>query len=143
MRRAVGYGRRVLSDKPLAHRLAVAKSLHGIADENGVAHFVDFELRFVGAVRKLRDIVDRGEYGSLKYITAEARYKLPLDNVYHWWNDKEKGGGLLYAIGSHLVDLTSFIVNEDIKQVDGETNVLVKERIDSNGEGICFSLINV
>lgn len=53
---------------------------------------------------------------------------------YDWFSDENKGGGILFAIGSHYIDLVTWITGLKVKSVSGDMKNFVKERKDSQGE---------
>lgn len=45
-----------------------------------------------------------------------------------WWNEKEKGGGIIGAAGVHMIDQLHFISGQKISQINAITETFVKEK---------------
>jgi len=60
---AIGHGKHVLCEKPLAMNSAEAKQMADAANHAGVRHMTAFTYRFVPAMRYLAHLVDRGDLG--------------------------------------------------------------------------------
>lgn len=103
---ALGLGVNVLCEKPLALDAAEARAM--LEAERGSRAWarVDHELRFLPARLRLRDLVRDGYLGGL--WTLEARHasdsRADPYRAHSWWSERERGGGVLGAIGSHVLD---------------------------------------
>ena len=51
-----------------------------------------------------------------------------LRQPYTWWSDRAEGGGVLGAVGSHLIDLVSFLTGERATSVHCRLSTHVRER---------------
>src|SRR3954447_9855254 len=60
---AIGHGKHVLCEKPLAMNLADALEMATAADQAGVRHMTAFTYRFVPAMRYLAHLIERGDLG--------------------------------------------------------------------------------
>lgn len=69
-RRALERGKHVLIEKPIARTVAEAEELCSLAEEKGLTLMVDHTFIYTGAVRKMKEIVDVGELGSLHYLDS-------------------------------------------------------------------------
>jgi predicted dehydrogenase len=131
---ALGAGKHVLCEKPLANSVAEAESMVAAADraaEAGVRAMVGFTYRRVPAVSLARRLVEEGRIGEVRHVRAQylqdwiADPEAPLS----WRLDKAKAGsGALGDIGAHIVDLTQFITGDVIHEVSGRLETFVKER---------------
>merc|ERR1719266_1215073 len=45
-----------------------------------------------------------------------------------WWNEKEKGGGIMGSAGVHMVDQLHFITGQKVVAVHAMTETFVKEK---------------
>jgi predicted dehydrogenase len=50
-----------------------------------------------------------------------------------WWYDRVQGGGILGAVGSHLIDLCRFWTGCEVSHVAGVVETFVRERRDAAG----------
>src|SRR6266699_1827119 len=69
-RAAIGAGKHVLVMKPLTTRTDHAEELCDLADRQGVLVAVDHTFVFTGAVRTMRELIERGEIGDLYYFDS-------------------------------------------------------------------------
>ena len=96
--------------------------------------FIDFELRFVPVIQKLKQLIQSGVAGQIHWIELEYRHNFGLDKAtpYGWENDLAKGGGVLNTIADHFIDLSQWLLNDQIIQVLGNSLIVVDERTDSS-----------
>ena len=45
-----------------------------------------------------------------------------------WWNELEKGGGILGAAGVHSIDQLQFVTGQRVESVSATTETFVKEK---------------
>jgi predicted dehydrogenase len=130
---ALEAGKHVLGEKPTALDAGEARQLLEIARQHSdrIA-LIDHELRFLPAWRLARDRI--GEIGET--LWAEARYASPSRNdperPWNWWFSEEHGGGVLGAVGSHLIDAFRYFIGE-IVGVRAVLETLIRHRPDSAG----------
>jgi predicted dehydrogenase len=65
---ALGAGKHVLVEKPLADSVRNAEALIALAETRGLVLQVDHTFVYSGAVRAIRQMLDRGELGDLLYV---------------------------------------------------------------------------
>jgi predicted dehydrogenase len=69
-RQALQAGKHVLIEKPLTASVREAEELIDLAAQNGLTLMVDHTFVYTGAVRKIKEIVDRGDLGELLYFDS-------------------------------------------------------------------------
>ncbi|HTU00911.1 MAG TPA: Gfo/Idh/MocA family oxidoreductase [Candidatus Sulfotelmatobacter sp.] len=69
-RRALERDKHVLVEKPIAASVSEAESLVELAEKRGLCLMVDHTFIYTGAVRKMKEIVARGELGELYYLDS-------------------------------------------------------------------------
>lgn len=91
---------------------------------------ITFEYRFVPAIMRAKQMIDEGRIGKIihfnfKYYGSEfLDPKRPIS----WQSIKEKsGGGVLYALGTHAIDLIHYLIG-DIDQVYADKKTHYKKR---------------
>lgn len=135
-KKAILAGKHVYCEKPLAVTYAQAKELAHLAKEKGVKCQVVFNNRFLGPVLRAKEIVDEGGIGrvlsfSMKYLHSSA---LDTEKKAGWKQDKDIcGGGVLFDLGSHVVDLIYYLCGE-YKSVFGKSQIAYPVRTGVNGE---------
>ena len=69
-RKALEHGKHVLVEKPLAASSTEADDLVTLAEKKGLTLMVDHTFVYCGAVRKIKEILAKGELGTLYYYDA-------------------------------------------------------------------------
>jgi len=69
-RQALQHGKHVLVEKPLAASVAEAESLVDIAAKRNLTLMADHTFIYTGAVRKMKEVVARGDLGDLYYFDS-------------------------------------------------------------------------
>jgi predicted dehydrogenase len=69
-KRALESGRHVWLEKPMTESVAQAESLIELAERRNRVLLVDHTFVYTGAVRKIKQIIDRGELGELMYYDS-------------------------------------------------------------------------
>ena len=64
----IGHGKHVLVEKPITTRLAEARDLKAMAEENGVNLMVGHLLLFHPAIQKMKELIKADKIGKLQYI---------------------------------------------------------------------------
>lgn len=113
--KCLAAGLHVLAEKPIAHTLADAKTLAGIASKypkliTGVAYCH----RFTPAVVKMRQLAGEGKIGRVsRFENCFATYFPALQE--RWMSDPAlSGGGSFIDTGCHSLDLFKFLVGTPI-----------------------------
>lgn len=105
-RAAVAHGLPVVVDKPLAASAAQARELVAEADAAGVMLTVFHNRRWDGDFLTLRRVLEDGLLGRI--VRFESRFERWRPDVRRdAWRERaapEEAGGLLFDLGSHLVD---------------------------------------
>jgi len=102
---AARAGLHVLCEKPMARTAAEADAMCAAARH--VVALVDHEFRFDPARATLARLIERGDLGTPRLVTAITTMPLYVDPWRPpppWWFDADLGGGWLGACGSHWID---------------------------------------
>ncbi len=127
---ALGAGKHVLCEKPLANTLAEAGEMLTAARQAGVVAMVNFNYRRVPAVQLAKRLIDEGRLGEIRHFRAVY--------LQDWINDPEfplvwrlqkdlAGSGALGDIAAHILDLAHYLVGP-VTEVVGTLNTFIKER---------------
>lgn len=127
---AMRAGKQVCCDKPLAMNLAEAQEIVAVAQEMGVQHQMVFNYRFVPALMRAKQLVEEGLLGrvfSFRAAYLHAGYIDPARPM-SWRLDLSKGGGgALFDLGAHVLDLVRFLLGE-YDSILARTETFIKER---------------
>ena len=120
---ALEAGKPVFVEKPLALTLEDADRLVTRAAGTGLAAMVGFNLRFHRLVRRLRELVSRGELGSIHAVGTTYTDDVLLRPDHPPWRDtREQGGGTLLEKAIHHIDLWRFLLGDEVEQVQAQTS---------------------
>jgi len=133
-------GKHVLCEKPMALDASEAGRMVAMAQRSPRLARVDHELRYEPNRRKARQLIQSGAIGEplhielvLKpYLRGDGRPQA-FDAPWSWWYDAARGGGILGAVGSHLIDLCRFWTGSEVVDVSGRAATIVAERADAEG----------
>jgi len=116
---ALESGINVFVEKPLATTSKECSAIVKKVKHSGRKLMVGHCMRFLDAVEKMRDSVNKGRIGSLEVINIEEVMNGPFAHgvvptpVADWWfNPQKSGGGVLLDIGYHLIDLFRFFAGD-------------------------------
>ena len=128
---ALRAGKHVLSDKPGGANVPEVQEMfdEALKRPNQFA-IIDHEMRFTPAVQAARQaILIDGAIGELRHFDMQQMMNFGSFGRNHvWWNEKEKGGGILGAAGVHSIDQLHYITGQKITHVNAMTETFVKEK---------------
>ncbi len=139
---AIIAGKHVVCEKPLAVSTDEANELASLAADRSLITAVHYNLRFYPIVRHARDLVVKGKLG--RVLTIHGSYLqdwLLLDTDYNWRLDSGSGGkSRAFAdIGTHWIDMISFITGKKVVEVFSEMQTLHETRKKPKNEISTFS----
>ncbi len=131
----------VLCEKPMALDVYEAAQMVAAAERRpGRLAWVDHELRYEPNRRRARALISNGAIGQVRHLELSLKPYLrgdgrpqPSDAPWTWWFDGARGGGILGAVGSHLIDLCRFWTGSEVAYVAGLVETVVPERRDETG----------
>ena len=114
---ALAHGKHVLVEKPLAVSLAECDSIVAAAEKAGVHVVVGHSHSFDAPIRRAREIVEGGELGGVRMVTA-------LDYTDFMYRprrpeelDTAQGGGVFFSQAAHQVDVARLLVGDRLRSV--------------------------
>ncbi|MBM7663456.1 putative dehydrogenase [Bacillus mesophilus] len=125
-------GLHILCEKPMAFDSIQSKEMLTARDQAGKFGLINFEFRFLPARRKVKEILESGNLGEVTHVTYRANfssYKGLHANHRGWLGQKEFGGGMLGAIGSHMFDSLTWWMDDEVKEVSGQLPIHVQQVI--------------
>lgn len=107
----------ILCEKPISTEVKDAQEMIGICKDQGVILQVAFPVRFVPAVKKVREVIRSGGLGEIVAIDATNHGQMPGG----WFVQKDlSGGGAAVDHIVHVMDLIRWILDEEVKKVYAE-----------------------
>jgi len=135
-------GRHVVCEKPLAVTTTESAELVRLAAASGKVCAVNFNIRFYPVNQHLHQLVAEDALGEIRLITGRYFQDwLFLDTDWNWRLDPSQGGELRAVgdIGSHWLDLTSFIAGQRVTAVMAELATFIPIRQQPQGPVETFS----
>jgi predicted dehydrogenase len=115
--RAAEHGKHVLCEKPMAMSVDECERMIDACDQNGVHLEICFLLRFHPRYRRIKQLVADGEFGEIIEARAPFLKWYPMEEGL-WRRDPAKsGGGVLMDLGSHSIDLLTYLLGDVSKVV--------------------------
>ncbi|BAQ62100.1 probable oxidoreductase [Geminocystis sp. NIES-3708] len=134
---ALKNDKHILLEKPLNLNANETKKLAQLAQQKGKIAIADFEFRFIPAWQLLKEYLEQDYVGQIRLIKIDwlVASRANPTRPWNWYSVKEKGGGALGAIGSHVFDYINWLFGE-VDTISAHLNCAIAERPDplSNNE---------
>jgi predicted dehydrogenase len=130
-RRAVGAGRHVVCEKPLATTGAECAELVRLAEQAPVVTAVNFNVRYYPLCQEARERVRSGEIGTVYHVSgAYAQDWLLYETDFNWRVSAEEGGPLraVADIGTHWMDLVTWMTGLEVEAVCADLRTFLPTR---------------
>ena len=110
---ALEAGKHVYCDKPLAADYAQARHLAQLARKAGVTAQVAYQQRCATGLMRAKALLEEGRLGKILSFRACYLHSGAVDpGKTAGWRFDPVGGGVLFDLGSHVLDLTSWLLGE-------------------------------
>jgi predicted dehydrogenase len=100
-RKAIAAGKHIWIEKPLALRVDQGRELVELSQLKGTVLFVDHTFLYDPAIRKIRELIDRGDLGTVHHVHSQ---RLNLGRIKRdsnvWWNS-----------GPHDISILLYLLN--------------------------------
>jgi predicted dehydrogenase len=136
VRAVLAAGRHVVCEKPLAMDSTETAELLRLAEESGLVHAVNFNIRFYPQCQEARARVAAGEVGDVRLISGGYLQDWLLrDTDWNWRLDPALGGSLRAVgdIGSHWLDLVTFVTGRHVEAVMADLSTFIPVRRQPTG----------
>jgi predicted dehydrogenase len=130
-RAALAAGKHVVCEKPLAMTSAESAELLQLAESSGLVHAVNFNIRFYPLCQHLHQMVRDGGLGEVRLVTGHYLQDWLFNDTDWNWRLEPALGGTLRAvsdIGSHWLDLTSYLTGSRVASVLADLETFIKVR---------------
>lgn len=109
--RALGSGKHVLCEKPMALNLRQAQKMDKVAKEANKVLMIAMCRRFQAESQVLKRIINSGKLGKIYHSHVSLLHRRGIPGLGGWFTTKSKsGGGPLIDIGVHALDLTIWLM---------------------------------
>jgi predicted dehydrogenase len=136
VRAVLAAGKHVVCEKPLAMNSEETGELLRLAEDSGLVHAVNFNIRFYAQNQAARGRVQAGEIGDVRLISGGYLQDwLLYDTDWNWRLDPAEGGSLRAVgdIGSHWLDLVTFITGRHVEAVMADLTTFIGVRKQPTG----------
>lgn len=134
--KALKAGKHVYCDKPLAASYAETKEITDVlADFSSVTQMA-LQYRFFPVSMRAKELIDEGRIGTPLSFRVQYLHSGSVDPTkpLGWKQDKKMGGGgVLFDLGSHALDLSYYLLGE-FRDIYAKTKVLYPRRPDRTGK---------
>ncbi len=124
-------GKHVICEKPLAMTSAESAEMVELARASGRVAAVCYNVRFYPLNQQARGMAEAGELGDIRLVTGHYHQDwLAHDTDWNWRLETGEGGALrsVADIGTHWIDLTSFIAGMKPVALLAELATFIPER---------------
>jgi len=131
VRAILAAGRHVVCEKPLALTSAESAELVALAAASGLVNAVNFNSRFYPLNQHAAALVHEGGIGDVRLVSGRYFQDwLLYDTDWNWRLERERGGALRAVgdIGSHWLDLTTFVTGRRIEAVMADLATFIPVR---------------
>jgi len=128
---AIEGGKHVVCEKPLAMNSQESAELLSLAEEAGIVHATNYNIRFYPICQEARARAARGDLGDVYIIRGSYLQDwLLYDTDWNWRLEPELGGSLRVVadIGTHWLDLISFITGLHVQAVLADFSTFIPVR---------------
>ena len=128
-KKALENNKHLLLEKPVTLTSEEIEDLQRIALINNLSVCVDFEYRAVPLFLQTKKLIDEKILGKIYLIKLDWLMGSRSDpkRPWNWYSQKEKGGGVIGALGTHAFDMLNWFFGESTK-VSGKLSTSIKER---------------
>ena len=127
---ALRAGKHVLCEKPLSVTRGEAEAIVEAAQSSRTSLGMIFNYRFVPALLKAKEMMDRGLLGRIYNFRGEyyhTGYQNPARPLTWRMDFSKSGGGALVDMGVHVIDLARYLLG-DFDSVQAATETYISER---------------
>jgi predicted dehydrogenase len=103
-------GKPILCEKPFMLNAQDAREVITLAREKGLFCMEAMWMRFMPLVQKVKFLIDQGEIGTIRFLTADFGYPVPFDPKSRFFT--QPGGGALGDRGIYLLSLAFYLLGE-------------------------------
>ena len=107
--KALEAGKPVLCEKPMTMNAHDTKTIIDKAREKGLFLMEATWMRFFPAVCELRQMIDNGDIGEVRFVRVNFSFRLPPERKEGRLTDPNLGGGSVLDVGVYTISLSTMI----------------------------------
>lgn len=133
--KAAKAGKHILCEKPLSINSTEAEEMVNACEENKVQLAVNYVYRFNPLVIKAKELINKEYIGKLVSVNLNFNIDfIPGSNFRY--NKALSGGGALWDLGTHMIDLLRFLGGDIVKIQGFVDNIIYKSEVDDFADAI-------
>lgn len=132
IKKASENGIHVFVEKPFTTRYTEAKELSVLYSQNGLVNQVGYVNRFNDIFIKVKDLIDKGTIGKIIRFRSEM-FSCTIthtDDSSGWRGSRESGGGAVFEMSSHAIDLMNFLIGKPDKVIGTSMNSIFSRNVE-------------
>jgi predicted dehydrogenase len=141
-REILAAGKHVVCEKPLAMTATESAELVRLAATSGLVNATNFNIRYYPLNQHARELIADGGLGEVRFVTGRYFQDwLLLESDWNWRLQPDRGGALRAVgdIGSHWLDLMTFVTGQRVSAVMAELSTFIGTRREPTGPVETFS----
>ena len=107
---AAKAGKHIMCEKPMSISVKSTKKMIQAAEKAGVTFMVAQVIRFWPEYKIIKDMIDSGKYGKVKFMSASRLSGLPIWSWDNWLLDPKRSGGALLDLHIHDIDFFNYVL---------------------------------
>ena len=136
LKKALAAGKHILCEKPLTVTAEQAREIQALASQSHRVCGMVFNNRWLAPVMRAKQLAEEGRLGRILHFHGAYLHNscIDPDRRVGWKQDKTVcGGGVLFDLGSHVIDLISYLCGE-ITTVSGHSQIAYPTHLDAEGK---------
>ncbi len=134
-------GKHVICEKPLAMTATQSAEMVALAQASGKVCAVCYNIRFYPLNQHAHGMVKSGDLGDIRFVTGHYHQDwLAQSTDWNWRLETDIGGALRSVgdIGTHWIDLVSFVTGQKVVEVMADLKTFLPERAKPTGSVATF-----
>ncbi|MCY3413358.1 MAG: Gfo/Idh/MocA family oxidoreductase [Candidatus Heimdallarchaeota archaeon] len=127
-------GKHLLLEKPTTSTAYEAKKLYRYARDEELVGLLSHEFRFLPERAYIHDLLQDGAIGKVREVHLQQFYTFGAASIvanFGWFWRSSNDGGILGALGSHLIDWVRYTLNEEFVDIQGQIYTRVPWKTDN------------
>lgn len=136
LKKAVAAGKHIYCEKPLCVSYEQAHEIEELAEKAGIKLQIVFNNRFLAPIMRAKEIIDEGRLGRILTFRSAYLHSSATDISRNagWKQNRDIcGGGVLFDLGSHAIDLIYYLCGE-FESVIGKSQIAHEVRKGMDGK---------
>ena len=136
LKKAISAGKHIYCEKPLCVSYAQAIEIAELAQKSKKIHNIVFNNRFIAPIQRAKQLIDEDKLGRiLSFNVSYLHSSATLTSKKAGWKQNKDicGGGVLFDLGSHVIDLIYFLCGK-FDEVNTLTQIAYKKRTGMDGK---------